>query len=250
MAVGGSGATASRLSELVAGIISRVVAEEAESLERAAEMVADAIASGGLEYLFGTGHSMLVALEASFRAGGLVRTLPLVDLSLMGVPSAIRASHLERLPGYARALIESATVVPNSVGVVVSNSGKNSVPVEMALEMRARGMRVVGVTSLEYSRALAPENPYGKRLFEVVDVVIDNKVPAGDAAYEIPGGPRVFPVSTVVNSFIVHAVNSLAAELLVARGYEPEVWTSVNVPGGRERNQLYLRRYRDVLRYL
>ncbi len=248
--VAGKLGTAERLAELVTGIISRVVAEEAESLERASEAVAGAMASGGLEYLFGTGHSALVALEAFFRAGGLVRALPIVDLSLMGIPSATRASYLERVPGYARALIESIDVVPNSVGIIVSNSGKNSGPVEMALEMKSRGMRVVGVTSLEYSRRLPPENPYGKRLYEVVDVVVDNKVPEGDAAYEIPGGPRVFPVSTIVNSFVVHAINARAVELLVDRGYEPEVWTSVNVPGGRERNQLYLRKYRSVLRYL
>lgn len=243
-------ATVSRLAELVFGIISRVASEEGENLERASEAVADAMKSGGLEYLFGTGHSMLVSLEAFFRAGGLVRVFPILDLSLMGIPSATRASHLERLPGYSRAVAESIDIVPNSVAVIVSNSGKNSGPVEMALEMKSRGVTVIGITSIEYSRRLQPDNPYGKRLCEVADIVVDNKVPEGDAAYRISEDLRVFPVSTIVNIFIVHAINSRAAEILKHQGYEPEVWSSVNVPGGRDRNKLYLRKYSDLLRYI
>lgn len=242
--------TVSRLAELVFSVILRVTSEEAESLEKASEAVARAVKSGGLEYLFGTGHSMLVALEAFFRAGSLVRVLPLVDLSLMGIPSAVRASYLEKLPGYSRALIESLDVVPNSVILIVSNSGKNAGPVEMAVEMKSRGVRVVGITSLEYSRKLSPDNPYGKKLYEVADIVIDNKVPEGDAAYKISENLRVFPISTIVNTFIVHAINARAAEILRSQGLEPEVWTSVNVPGGRDRNKQYLVKYMNILKYL
>ena len=238
------------LAEVVFRVIRRVLAEEGSNLERASELVAESIALGGLEYVFGTGHSMLVALEVFHRAGELVRVYPVVDLSLLGFPSATRASSLERLLGYAKAIADSIKVAPNSVLVVVSNSGKNAVPVELAYEMRSRGVRVVAVTSVEYSRRLKPENPLGKKLYEVADVVVDNKVPEGDAAYELGGGTRVFPVSTIVNSFIVHAINARAAEILLSRGVEVEVWTSVNVPGGRERNLRYLSKYYEVLRYL
>lgn len=238
------------LAETVFGIIRRVLDEEARNLEMASELVAESIASGGLEYVFGTGHSMLVALEVFHRAGELVRVYPMLDLSLLGFPSATRASLLERLPGYAKALADSVRVVPNSVLIVVSNSGKNAVPVELAHEMRSRGVKVVAVTSVEYSRRLKPENPLGKRLYEVADVVVDNKVPEGDAAYELGDGTRVFPVSTIVNSFIVHAVNARAVEILLSRGLEVEVWASVNIPGGRERNLRYLSKYYEVLRYL
>jgi uncharacterized phosphosugar-binding protein len=238
------------LAEVVFGIVRRVLEEEAQNLERASELVAESIASGGFEYVFGTGHSMLVVLEVFHRAGELVRVYPILDLALLGLPSATRASSLERLPGYARAIVDSLRIVPNSVLVVVSNSGKNAVPVELAYEMRSRGVRVVAVTSVEYSRRLKPENPLGLRLYEVADVVVDNKVPEGDAAYELGDGTRVFPVSTIVNSFIVHSINARAAEILLSRGVEVEVWTSVNIPGGRERNQRYLSKYYDVLKYL
>ncbi|MEM2006810.1 MAG: SIS domain-containing protein [Sulfolobales archaeon] len=246
----GTSITISCLAELVSGIISRIASEEREGLERASEEVAKALTLGGFEYLFGTGHSMLVALEAFFRAGGLVRAFPILDLSLMGIPSATRASHLERLPGYSKAIVESIDIVPNSVAIVVSNSGKNSGPVEMALELRSRGVKVIGITSLEYSKKLRPENQYGKKLYEVVDIVIDNKVPEGDAAYTVSESVRVFPISTIVNAFIVHAVNARAVELVRDRGHEPEVWTSVNVPGGKERNRAYLRKYANILKYI
>lgn len=239
-----------KLWRLLSEIVTQVITEERENIGKASELVAEAIRSGGLEYVFGTGHSMLVALEVSFRAGGLVRAYPIVDLSLMGIPSTLRASNLEKLPGYAKAIADSVPVVPNSVLLVVSNSGKNAVPVELALEMKSRGLRIVAVTSIEYSRKLRPDNPAGKKLYEVADVVIDNKVPEGDAAYEIGGELRVFPISTMVNSFIVHAINTKAAEILQTQGYEVEVWMSVNVPGGKERNFQYISKYRDLLKYL
>ncbi|MCS7098991.1 MAG: SIS domain-containing protein [Sulfolobales archaeon] len=242
--------TISRLAELVSNIFERIVLEEAKSLEKASRAVSEAMKSGGLEYVFGTGHSMLVALEAFYRAGGFVRVQPIVDLSLLGVLSATRASYLERLPGYSKALINSIEVSPDSVAIVVSNSGKNSAPVEMALEMRNRGITVVGVTSLEFSKKLPPENPYGKKLYEVADIVIDNKVPVGDAAYRLAEDVWVFPVSTIVNTFIIHAINARAAEILVSHGLEPEVWASVNVPGGSARNERYLKTYRKLLKYL
>ncbi|MEM1707026.1 MAG: SIS domain-containing protein [Sulfolobales archaeon] len=242
--------TASRLAELVYNTISRVVSEEGGSLEKASEAVARALTLGGLEYLFGTGHSMLVALEAFFRAGGLVRAFPILDLSLMGIPSATRASYLERLPGYSKAIVESIEIVPNSVAIIVSNSGKNSGPVEMAIELKSRGVEVIGITSLEYSKKLQPENQYGKKLYEVADIVIDNKVPEGDAAYAVSESLRMFPISTIVNTFIVHAINARAVEIARDRGHEPEVWTSVNVPGGKERNRAYLRKYANILKYI
>lgn len=242
--------TISQLSKIVSDILSRVTLEEADSLEKASGLVADAVKSGGLEYLFGTGHSMLIVLEAFFRAGSLVKIFPLVDLSLLGIPSATRASHIERLPGYSKALVESINIAPNSVILVISNSGKNSGPVEMAVEMRSRGVKVVGITSLEYSKKLTPENPYGKRLYEVADIVIDNKVPEGDAAYQVSENLRVFPVSTIVNTFIVHAINARAVELLLNQDFEPEVWVSVNIPGGKDRNKRYIAKYTYLLKYL
>lgn len=192
---------------------------------------------------------MIVAFEAFFRAGNPVKIYPIVDLSLLGIPSALRASRLEKLPGYARAIVGSMRIIPGSVLVVISNSGKNAAPVELAHEMRSRGMKVVAITSLEYSKKLAPENSLDRRLYEMADIVIDNKVPEGDASYDL-GGVRVFPVSTIVNSFIINAINAMAAENLASQGIDPEVWVSVNIPDSKRRNDTYIERYYDILKHL
>lgn len=242
--------TFSKLFDVLHNHVEKVIREEEESLERASDYVAEAMEKGGFEYVFGTGHSMLVALEVFFRAGGLVRVYPIIDLSLLGVPSAVRASILEKLPNYAKSLVESTPILPNSVLVVVSNSGKNAVPVELAHSFKERGVKVVAITSVKYSMSLKPENSLGKRLYEVADVVIDNKIPEGDVTYVINDYVKTFPISTIVNSFILHAVNVRAAEKLLEKGIAPEMWTSVNVPGGSERNREYISKYRTLIKHL
>jgi len=238
-------------SDTVFNILRRILEEEAENIENASNVMADAIAGGGFIYVFGTGHSSIIAKEMFHRAGGLVRVYPLIDPSLSGMFSASRSSALERLSGYAKAVLDSVPVKPGSALIVVSVSGKNAAPVEIAVEGRKRGLKVIAITSVEFSKKLQPENPYGKRLFEVADVVIDDKVPEGDAVIEIEGvETRVGAVSTIVNAFIVQLLVVRTVEKLVERGIEAEVWVSANVPGGLEKNRKYLEKYLPLVKPL
>lgn len=238
--------------EVIFDIIEKVLSEERSSLERASHEMASSIMGGGMIYVLGTGHSMLVAMEMFHRAGGLARVYPMLDIALSPFSGASKSSMVERLSGYADAIIEYYSPGRGDVMIVISNSGKNAVPVEASVLARERGARVVAITSVEYSRRARPENRYGKRLFEVADVVIDNKVPEGDASIEIEGvkAGRVAPVSTIVNSFIVHTLEILTIGRLVEKGYEPEVWSSVNIPQGSEINRALLEKYRGLVKHL
>jgi len=237
--------------DIIKDLLQRVITEEIINIERASDLIVESFSRGGLLYVFGTGHSMLMSLELFHRAGGLVRVYPLIDLSLLGVNGALKASYLERLTGYARALLASINIIPGSVMLIISNSGKNAGPVEMAYEALRRGMKIIAVTSIEYSKKLPPDNSLGKKLYELADVVIDNKVPEGDAVVEIEGlDTKIAPVSTIVNAFILNSIVIRVVEKSIERGIEPEVWMSSNIPGGIERNEKYREKYINIIKPL
>lgn len=237
-------------SSYVHSILRRIIVEEMNNIDKAADLITESIANGGFIYVFGTGHSSIIAMEMFYRAGGLVRVYPLIDISLTGIVGAIKSSFLEKISGYAKAILDSTPIKIGSVLIVVSVSGKNTVPVEMAIEGRKRGLKVIAITSIEFSKSLKPDNPYGKKLYEVADVVIDNKVPIGDAVVEIDNNLRVGAVSTIANVFIANLLIIRSIEKLIDRGIKPEVWLSVNIPGGLEKNKKYIEKYLEIIKPL
>jgi uncharacterized phosphosugar-binding protein len=162
-------------------------------------------------------------------------------------------TRVERTPGHAAGLLDGEDLRPGEVVVVVSNSGVNPVPVEVALGCQARGLRVVALTNVGQAKATAARHASGARLHEVADLVVDNRCPAGDAAVALAGdgdGPRVGPLTTVVGAAVVAALAARVAELLLERGATPPVLRSQNLDGrgAAEGNDLLLRAYRGRTR--
>jgi len=84
-----------------------------------------------------------------------------------------------------------------------------------------------------------------------VDVVVDTKVPMGDALVAVPGvTQRVGASSTFANALAMNAIMGTAIELLARRGIEPPIWQSANSPGGDEANAAHVVAFRDRIKKL
>lgn len=228
-----------RLSALLGELRSSQLAVIAE----AAELCAAAIAGGGLIHVFGSGHSNLVCQDLFARAGGLVPVNLIVAEDLLS-HRGLRCGAVERVPGLAIAILDAEPVAPGDVLIVVSNSGRNAVPVELAEGARRRGLRTVAVTSLAHSRSVTSRAPSGRRLFEVVDVVIDNLGVSGDAAVTVGSGvtsASVGATSTVAGAAALQAIAVQTAARLVELGLRPPVFVSANVEAGDAHNEAALK---------
>lgn len=226
------------------------VTAQRTAVETAAKIVSDALQAGRFLYAFGTGHSHLLAEEIFYRAGGLARSAAILDEALMLHESATQSSILERQIERAAAILDRYPIGPGDVLVIASNSGRNAVPVEMALIAAGRGIRTIALTSLAHSRAFDSRHPSGKKLFEVAEIVLDNFADPGDASLEVPGMPRrMGPLSTLTGAFLINAIVVRSVELAVAQGCIPEVYASSNsdVAGWNER---LIASYRDRIRHL
>lgn len=220
------------------------------AIETAGRWVADALAQGGTLWTAGTGHSHLLALEPFYRAGGLAKVAPLLDEALMLHESASASSALEREPGRAAEIAGRYPLRSGDVLLVVSSSGRNAVPIELALLARERGLRTIGLVSRRHAEAAPARHPAG-RLGDVVDLALDTCGVVGDAAVTLPGlAQAVGPTSTITGAFVVNAVAVHAAEALLARGITPEVYASANAPGGEAHNAALVGRHRGALPHL
>jgi uncharacterized phosphosugar-binding protein len=239
-----------RYLAIVQSQITAATAPARPAIESAATHVAEALVADRYLYAFGTGHSHMLAEEPFYRAGGLARACAILEPPLMLHEGAAASSGLEQQSGYAARILDRYPVGQGDVLVICSNSGRNAVPVEMALGARDRGMTTIAITSLNHSRAFPSRHPSGKRLFEVADVVLDNAGLPGDAALELPGLPRrIGPTSTIVGALLINLVIARAIELALARGLLPEVYASSNAddPGW---NEALIRRYQARIRHL
>ena len=237
------GATA--YMETVRAMLDEIAATQQAAIDQAASAVVDVLQRDGTVFVFGTGHSHMLAEEAHYRAGGLAPVVPILSEDLMLHHSAIRSTELERISGLAEGLLKTYKPNIGDILFIYSNSGVNAVPVEMALAAKKMGLTVVAVIAAAYAEA-TKRGPVGKKLGEVADIVIDNRGVAADEVVAIGDtGVRVGPSSTVTGAFIFDAIVSEVAWRLQAAGAVVPAYISANVPGAAEHNRDLLLRYRE-----
>ena len=231
-------------------LISTVKDTQGQAIEAAAELCADALAGEGFLFTFGTGHSHMLAEEIFYRAGGLARVCPILEDSLMLHRGAAASSQFERAPGLATLLLNSVDAIRyGGVMFIFSNSGCNTVAVEMAELAGARGLKTVCITNVTHSTRMTSRHPRGLKLKDVCDVVIDNCGCYGDAA--IPFGEYASgATSTVIGSMIMQAIVCRTVELCRERGFTPELFSSANTLGGDEKNAAHLEKYKPLVKAL
>jgi uncharacterized phosphosugar-binding protein len=235
----------------VGAIIERLQDEQMGPIREAGGLVAEVLRADRLIHLFGTGHSHMLAEEGLYRAGGLAPVNAILESGLMLHEGAAVSTRLEKLPGYSSIVADKYGFVEGDLLIVVSNSGVNAVPVEMAMLAREAGLKVLAVCSMSYSKAAELKAGVPARLYEIADLTLDNLGMPGDAEVDVDGtGLRVGPTSTVIGAALLNAVFVEAACALAAEGTEPPVYRSGNMPGATEHNGRLIERFGGRIRHL
>lgn len=224
-------------------VLKTVEDTQCEKIEAAAKLVAESLAKDGMLYVFGCGHSHIIGEDLFYRAGGTAAVCAMLDSDLMLHGGAAKSSHYEKMCGLAQPIFDRYGLTEKDVLLVVSTSGINSVPVEMAMCAKEKGIPVIAIVSMAYAQDTS-RHPSGKRLHDVADIVLDNGVCHGDAAVEIGDSDmRVGPISTISSCMIAQCIVVQADEMMWKQGLTPPVYVSGNIPGGMEKNKNLIQRY-------
>ncbi|MEF1254004.1 sugar isomerase domain-containing protein [Vibrio sp. M260112] len=201
-----------------------------EALSLATELFAQAIVNDNMIQVLGTGHSHMIGLEGFIRAGGLGNINAILDSVLLTNDGALRGSAMEKLPGLAEVIWNNQNIHPDDVVMVISNSGRNALPIEFAQIAIAKGHRVIAITSVEQSSKYPSRHSSGLKLMDIADVVIDNQVPAGDGLCLV-NGKVTGAFSSIAGMVIMNMLVVESQKEALKQGVTPLIFSSQNVDG-------------------
>jgi uncharacterized phosphosugar-binding protein len=234
-----------------------VVEKQSAEIQQATGWFADTILAGRMVHLFGSGHSRILVEEMWPRYGSFPGFNPIVELSLsfhnlvVGPNGQRQAMFLENVSGLAERILRNFDLAPTDCALVASSSGCNVVPIEMAIEFKKRGVKVVAIISRKHSEASRSRHPGGQKLQNFSDLVLDTGAPVGDAMVKIPGlDTPVAPGSTVGGCLLINAIKAEVAERLTRAGHPPKVLTAAAVVGAERATALFEAAYDEHARRL
>ncbi|PYJ03866.1 MAG: SIS domain-containing protein [Verrucomicrobia bacterium] len=237
-------------------LIEAVAAQEA-AIQQAADWFAETILAGRMVHVFGSGHSRIMVEEMWPRYGSFPGFNPIVELSLtfhnpvVGANGQRQAMFLENVSGLAERILRNFALSPADSAMVISSSGCNIVPIEIAEQFRTRGVRVVAIISTDHGEATASKRPDGKKLQDFANLVLDTGAPAGDAMVRVPGlDTPVAPGSTVGGCMIVNCIKAEVAARLAAAGQPPKVLSGAAIVGDERSVRLFEAAYDEHARRL
>lgn len=212
------------------------------AIAQAVPLIGRSVAEGGVVHIFGSGHSDVIGREIIGRAGGLACLSGVIDPT---------NGFIENLPNYGLKLIErydrQHELRRGETMIVISNSGKNAAPIDVALYAKTKGMNVVTLCCLAMSKVTPSQHPSGKKLYECGDISLDNGGVPGDAIVELTPGVMGGPTSTLIGASILNWLMLGVMDWLKAHGHEIAVLRSQNLPGAIEHNRKLGERYKGRL---
>ena len=226
--------------------IADVVSKQEALIVKAAQWFSKTILAGRMVHMFASGHSRILIEEMWPRYGSFPGFNPIVELSLtfhnpvVGANGQRQAMFLENVPGFAGRILRNFDVSPHDCAVVVSSSGCNIVPIEMAELFQQRKIKVVAIITKEHLEKSKSKRSDGKKLSDFADLVLDTGAPAGDAMVHIKGlETPVSPGSSVGGILIVNSIKAEVAKLLTEAGQPPKVLTAAVVAGEQRAAELF-----------
>ena len=233
--------------------IEKIQKTQMDAISKAATEIAGRLEKGGILYVFGTGHSHVLAEEIYVRAGGLIQAKAIVPHELTVDLDMEKSTLMERTDGLAEIVYATNRIRNCDVLLIASNSGRNAVPVQMALGAKKRGIFTIGLTNLEHSKSVSSRDKSGKRLFELCDIVLDTCGPVGDALVPVPGKDYIIaPASTIFGALIIEMLVCSIVETSIKNGNEPFILRSGNIDGSDEHNrnarELLIKKFPELLK--
>jgi uncharacterized phosphosugar-binding protein len=236
-------------------VMLETVRKQQAALETAATWFADSILAGRVVHVFGAGHSRIMVEEMWPRYGSFPGFHPIVELSLtfhnqvVGANGQRQAMFLENVSGLAARILRNFAVSSRDSALIISSSGCNTVPIEMAELLREQGMKVVALVSRQHAEASRSNHPQGRKLLDCADLVLDTGAPAGDALVTVPGlDTPVSPGSTVGGCLVINSLKAAVAERLVRGGMPPTVLTASCLVGPDASRELFESAYDEHAR--
>ncbi|MCM2140105.1 sugar isomerase domain-containing protein [Vagococcus fluvialis] len=236
----------------VTEILKVVKENESGVIQEAIDLMTEANLNKQSVFIFGASHAGILMEEMYYRAGGMMTINPIFGREVMLDRSPITfTSQMERLEGYGTSLASTVDFKENDVLILHSVSGRNPIIIDIAIAAREKGVKLIGLTNVSYSKSVTSRHSSGKRLFEVVDIVIDNHGDIGDACCDIKGiEQKVGASSTVVGASILNTIIVETCQKLVDSGVKyPPIFYSANLDGGDQLNQDLYEQYKDSIHY-
>ncbi|WP_413375008.1 sugar isomerase domain-containing protein [Alkalihalobacillus sp. 1P02AB] len=235
--------------EMIHKLNEQIRSTQMNAICKTAKRIADSIKQGGVLHIFGSGHSHMIGEDVFYRAGGLACINAMLEPSLMELNIG-RATLLERMHGYGQVLLSGYKLEADEVLIVISNSGINPVPIEIALEGKRKGLHVVAITSETHSKQTPSRHEEGLKLTDIADIVIDNCGQLGDAMLkEERFGTFYGPTSTQAGILIMQMIIAEVVTICAESGFRPPLFVSANREKGHERNQQLVEAYQSRVRY-